>query len=595
MSAIQAAVLRGQVRDAVTNEPVEGASVEMRLTPGSPMADVALESDPFGIYETDQATASATYTVTVTHPAYVEKSEVVTVDVARKTLNISLTRLQPGMPNFEVYVQVADTTTYLELVNVPVVLRKYAAATGGAPLLTLNTVTNVNGTAILRGLTAGYYEFEVNTGGGSRAGWESAPAAGAPVTRHLVDHAHTLNVLLKPVPQSLTFRVQGYDFEKNSPDPFGPPGTPERLKGMMVELTAVDPADPDTELMPAMNAATDVNGEVTFPMLPGVAYKAKVKALGYFTKTVVVQPDASGLLPAGVQVLDVQAEPHELVPEYDFEGYLPNLCSKELFGFPQADSDRLHGSEFSQFEVILQGLEGSSTEGVVRRGIHEFNPTTCATSTYFLEGYLKPGRYKVTLRGVMECGLAWEDVNGYRNTNVVSFPILQEEYVEIHPEGPAPQVVTPATIFRTTQDITLKPGLERVRGRLWTAETAEVPGEDTGRFNRPKMAYEPMPNQQLIFHQPADLDLFGNFTPVMVTTDAEGYYELFLKPGVYAVEAPGLNNHFGERYDYEVRSEAGGRQVGGGTGGAWPEFEAWPASRDVFFNYPVLSGGQGWR
>ncbi len=584
--------LRGQLRDAVTNAPVEGAAVELRLTPGSPTADVSLESDPFGMYETDEATAAASYTITVTHPAYLEKSEVVVVDAARKTLNLSLTPLAP-VPNFDLYVQVADTTSYLELKNAPVVMRQYAGPTGGAPLRTVTTATNVNGTAIIRGLTAGHYEFEVNTGAGSLAGWESAPPAGAPVTRHQLSQTHTLNVLLKPVPQSLTFRVQGYDFEKNSPDPFGPPAPPELLKGMMVELTAMDPADPETPLLPPMNDATGANGEVTFPMLPGVAYEAKVKALGYFTKKVIVQPDASGLLPVAVQVLDVQAEPHELVLEYNFAGYLPNFCQTELFGFPQADGDRLHGTDFDQFEVILQGLEGSSTEGVVRRGIHEFNTTTCANSTYFLEGYLKPGRYKVTLRGVLGGGLAWEDAHGYRNTNSISFPVLQEEYVEIHPRGPEPVVLPPFTLFKTVQEITLQPKRERVRGRLWTAQKAEVPGEDTSRFNTPKPFYTPMPNQMLIFHQPANLDLFGDFAPVSVTTDADGFYELFLKPGVYAVEAPGLNGHYGERYEYEVRSEAGGRQIGERIGGAWPEFEEWPASRDLFSNYPGIAGGLG--
>ncbi len=167
---LQADVFRGQVVDDLTDIPLEGAIVELRLTPDAETPDILVLADPFGFFETDEAVASTVYTATAKHPAYVDETITFTQDVPRKTEHFRMTpRVDlPGGPDanvFDLYFQIADTTSYVELVDFPIVARQYLSAVGGGSVRTEATASNGNGAAVIRGLTTGFYEFEVNAAG----------------------------------------------------------------------------------------------------------------------------------------------------------------------------------------------------------------------------------------------------------------------------------------------------------------------------------------------------------------------------------------------------------------------------------------------
>ncbi len=571
---LSADIFRGQVRDDISDDPIEGATIELRLDPVSINADITVLTDPFGFFESDEAVSSTNYTVTAKHPGYIDETVQITQDVARKTQNFRLMRRAdlPGGPNapiFDLYIQLADATSYLELNGFPVIARQYLASVGGGSVRTAAVAIDINGSAIVRGLTTGFYEFEINgpTQPNYVPGWESVPEGAVQPQRYFLNQTNTLNILLKAKEQTLKFKIQGYDFVKDSPDPFGPNPIPEPLEGVIVELTGVDPSDLDRKLLAPVNNHTDANGEVTFIKLPGITYQVEVKSLGYFTKTVTIDPDFQGMLPMDTQIIDLQAEPQGLIVYYEFPDYRPINCSIGFKGRTVVDGDRFSGQSMANMEVIVQGIEGTTTEGVVRRAFNEFQITECKTAGLFLSGYIKPGRYKLTIRGVAADEIQWIDSkdNGY--TNNVSFSVFHEDYIEFHPVGPDPKSI----ISKQEHTVQLQTESSIITGQLLAAETTEITSE--------LPIYEPLPNQQIIFHQPFNLDLFGDYTPITVTADSEGFYEVSLFPGIYAVELPGLTDHFGERYIYEVRSSNGGREIGTLIEGKWPYFEEWPSDK----------------
>ncbi len=399
-------------------------------------------------------------------------------------------------------------------------------------------------------------------------------------------------MLLKSIEQTLTFRVQGYDFIKDSPDIFGPNPIPEALPGIIVEITAVDTFELTREMLPPITDVTDENGEVTFVQLPGLSYKVEAKALGYFTESFFIDPDADGMLPTDIQIIDITAEPHGLIVFYEFPDYLPPQCAPGIKGRIDVARDRFNGplteqcaQELRNLEIVVQGLEGTATEGVERRAFcNEFQLFDCKPAGLFLSGLFKPGRYKMVIRGVARNFVSWTDSNDNEFDNEMGVAVFFEDYIEFDPEGPdAPS--DPFAFFRKEHTVALETEAEVVTGRLLAAETTEITTDNP--------IYRPLPHQEITFHQPFNLDLFGDFSPVTVTSDANGFYSVDLLPGIYAVELPGLTDYFGDGYIYEVKSEEGGSAMGDIIEGRWPFFEEWPSDRAAFSPAAERFNGNG--
>ncbi|MEO0511148.1 MAG: Calx-beta domain-containing protein [Verrucomicrobiota bacterium] len=599
-------IFRGEVRDELTDVPIEGATVELRLDELSADPDFTVETDPFGLFEITDVASAATYDVLVTHPAYIDENDEVTIDVARKSENYELTpRVDlPGGPDvtpFDLYVQVYGTTTYLELDTIPVTVTQYLSQFGGAAVNTRQVATNSDGSVIVRGLTPGWYEIEINGASSAafRSGWESYPKAGDPFVRDSINQTSTINVLLKPEPQELTFRVETLDFITNTPDPFDFPVDPlQPVEGILVEITAFDPNNEDRELMEPLNEITDEDGEVTFTKLPGVSYKVEAKAIGYYTLETEIDADFQGRLPTEVQILEIQPERQFVTLIYEFPDYSPVNCD-DFRGFPNSDGEHFNGTILDGLQVTVEGVPGSVTEGIKKTLFNEFDITffPCNPTSFSLEGPFRAGRYRVTIRGRIGSNFIWGGQFGSSFFNAVTFPVVHEEFIEIVPNGPGNLPTTdsfldnPFAFFtRTGQTIELRTQPETVTGRLLGAE--EIALSTIAAPNGiGDPVFEGMAGYTLTFRQPPELDLFENFQPVTATTAADGSYSVELLPGIYTVEVTGtdIDSYMGDAYVYEVTSPLGGRTPGEQMTGAWPVVDQIPdgfnfATSSTYFN-----------
>lgn len=147
--------------------------------------------------------------------------------------------IQPGAKIFDIYGQVSCVVSGLMLKNVPI---KVTVTNNDAQLIKQEVKkTDSSGFAQFSGMQKGQYFFSINTdelGFPKIPGWESY----TPSESKLLESDHMLNMRLKPEERTLTVTVMGYNpvtQENNVP-----------LEGIIVEATAVDPDNPDHELLP---------------------------------------------------------------------------------------------------------------------------------------------------------------------------------------------------------------------------------------------------------------------------------------------------------------------------------------------------------
>ncbi len=506
--------VRGYVADSLTGMPVEGA----RITISGPSAG-RTSSSTFGFFTLDGLT-NGVDRIVIEHPAYLPFGGAVSIPsggvLRRKFL------LEPSSTNrFDIYVQVADVTSGLQLAGVPVAAQLFTNVADAMPAETTIAPTDGRGYLVLRGMRPGFYRFEANRAGGaalSKGFYDPYTTLGTPDDKRLLQQDHLANVLLKPIPQSLTAQVIGFDPVAQAVLP---------LKNYGVDLTGVDPADPARTLVPTRSGVTDTNGLITFTGLPAIAWRFQGKRLSYAQAEQLVYPDVEGRLPSETIVLQPVFEPAEL--------------RLTLVSAYQAQKAHL----FSGLPVWLRGLRDSGTEGIERR----LTNGTPANIRLFTN--LVAGRYQVTVDGP-----------GASNAQTGFQPAFSgSDYFEILPG-------------RTTEaELALDPGTARVRGRLWAAEELGAFALPVGQGNRNerKPIYRPREQAGIEFIEYGPDGLLALDANILTAeADEAGQFAIDLVPARYGVRVPGLSNYWGNHVQVLDLTGKSGRSQG------WPFAFAWP-------------------
>jgi hypothetical protein len=518
---------QGQVTVQGTGAPVEGARITLDLQPdGAP--EHGTESSAFG-FASFRGVVSGTYQLRVEHPAYVTHTENVVIPASG-----TLTRNMALTPNagtfFDIFVQVSDVTSGLQLGGVPLVVERYSAALDTVAQFTTNLVTDTNGFGVFRGMSSGHYRFVANSGGAARPKWiahENVAPAGA---KPLLTGAHMANLLLKAQPQELHVQVTGYN-----------PVTlvsGQGLTNFFVELTGLDPLNTNRVIVPTRTGVTEVNGRVKFDLLPAIAWRITAKKLGYNPATQIVFPNASGDFIPGNSTGNPVVLAAGYIPTHLYVNSQTPYRDSELFNF---------------LNMRIEGLTNSTSEGVSR--VQSFyNVTGLRDDRSF--SAIAAGRYRVAINTQPQFGL-----QGIRPL------FVGEDYVDVPPGRPEfngfSDLILPLQVVPAT-----------VRGRLFVAEEAgRVASPDNPYAFSPR--YLPKAGVVIEFVEfTTDLLLRPAFRTNTVTTDASGEFTAQMLPARYGVRIPGLSGYYGREVRMQnLTTTTPSEQA---IVQSWPHPEPWP-------------------
>ncbi|MEM7395754.1 MAG: carboxypeptidase-like regulatory domain-containing protein, partial [Verrucomicrobiota bacterium] len=321
-SFLEASTRRGQVTDSGTSVGIERVTVQLDLLPTNGVFEYSTETDPFGFFTLD-GIAAGTYELSTDHPGYLPYLETNVFNGANTVQDsFSLDPIIPG-GGFEIFVHVSGISSGARLENTPVTAYRFELQGDLTPSNIITTLTDSNGVAILRGMEDGFYRFTANLNGSPIPRWLSHTTEGTAEDKKLLNQAHMVNFLLKPGPlQSLTVNVEGFDPVDQSV---------KALDEYFVELEGLDPQDLENVLIPARTTFTDTSGDALFQRLPGIPWRITAKHIGYQALTNVVMPDASGNLPATVN-LNVTLKANDL-RFFLFSPYHGHATGSDPFSF----------------------------------------------------------------------------------------------------------------------------------------------------------------------------------------------------------------------------------------------------------------------
>lgn len=540
------ATLRGRIIDTGTGFGIDGAAVKLDAVPADGTPEYAATTDPFGFYEVPGVDTAGDYLVEASHPAYTSESAVEATLLADETRvrNFDLDRADPGAVIFDIYVTVGCVTTGIVLADVPVKVLRYATPGGGDTPIVRILPTDAEGSVVFRGMKAGYYRFEANSPA-TRPRWESFTTVGDPDDLKPLTKAHAANFLLKPIPQTLSFHVSGFDPVTEAVD---------HLEGFYVELTGLDPDDDTVEVVPPRTGVTDASGIVEFTGLPAIPWRAKTKRLGYDPAEEFVYPHAvTGDFPP--------PSPVELMPA---------LVARSLFVFMTSpyfleDDPMTPGVEsveflYKEIPVMCEGIRGTNTEGITRLVAIEGTP-----GVDFQDGRtfddLVPGRYRVTVRGQSPPSVSTGFVKPFFTGEIhvtLDDGLLHEGSLTTVKEFPVE--VAPAVI----------------RGRLFAADEVSEIKLESGTVREPLYLPKAQSGIEFIeFTSPAgtfDQILPAGSRVMAVDADADGEFTMHVVPTLYGIHIPSMTDYTGSRV--RVRDVTPGMQTD--TLQGWPFHEEWP-------------------
>jgi len=498
-TAARAAEMRGQVTDAASGLPVEGAAVA--LTNGA--SGYAADTDPFGFYAIT-GIAAGTYTATVSHAGYFPAGATNVIGASDGLhANFALAPALGGEgAGFDILFQVTDAGSGTRLRDVPVTAERFELPGDTAPTQTVVLVTDANGFTVARGMRTGYYRFKANVDGTPRPRWESYTTEGKTNDKTYLIKDHMANFMLKPGPlQDFTVVVKGFDPVLNTPD--------VPLEGFFVEITGRDPSDPFSVVRPPETGITDTNGAVTFKNLPALPLGILTKKIGYGPRFTFVNPTnaAADLLPNPLTVTN------------SIDPSLVNIWLTSPYG----DARMMTG-----LVVTVRGLKDTDTEGIFRATMSEvMGPKTIAAFPNLI-----PGRYRVSVhapktspvREAMECSGSLKFTAHFNG----------EAYFD-HQGQPFKEVPLPLDPMRAT-----------VRVRLFAADeqgrtASQLEGDPA---ERPVYKLRQQDNVRFIEHY-FDPLLLPGFKTNIVATGPDGEATLSIVPGCYGVAIPGMTNHTG--------------------------------------------------
>ncbi len=523
--------VRGQVTSAPTGLPIEGARVTLDREPADGVAEFWAESSPFGFYRLAAATGGS-YRFRVVHGGFGPHEAAVGVaGGAREVRNAALAPLAGA--RFDVFARVSDVVTGLALRGAPVKLERFAAADDAVAAEFWTLPTDDNGHAAFRGMANGFYRFMANEGG-ALPKWEFYTTEGKPGDKRFLNRAHAANMLLKPIYQDLFIRLTG------THPAFGA----NKLKGIYVELTGVDPGDPSAVVIPSRTGVTDENGRVEFRRLPATAYVIRTRKLGFTAVQQMVQPNAAGDFNPGNTAGNPVSVAVAAQPTHLYVNTQHPYAVTRVFDFLAMD---------------IEGLAGSNAEGMVRRQTFYNVPNLLDDRAFF---NLLPGRYRVRVNGQPQFGL-----HGVRPH------FKAEETVDLPPGDPAHGNFT-------DMDLALQVVPATVRGRLMAAEemgSAAPFGPENGEAHARTLPKAGVPIEIVEYED--DKLLKPAFRTNVVVTDANGEFVLPLPPARYGLRIASLTDYYGREVRVRDLSAPVGAQNPRTVG--WPHFQRWPHSFPV--------------
>lgn len=534
--------LRGQVTDAASGLPIQGAVVTLDMNTPDGTPEYSATTGPFGFY-TITGIASGDYTAKATHRVFQDKTApdpliVGTGQNLKQNFKLSLLAQFPSVDSFfDIYVQVNGAISGWGLTNCPVVIERYENMGDASPADSFLLFTDENGATVLNGAEEGYYRFVINNhdDAGSRDKWEEFTTEGKTDDKKHIAQPYMAQLYLKPVEQEMTFRVvepthlDVTDLFNFIDDVL--------MKGVYVTLEGFDPDNPDIQVIPPRTGVTDENGQVTFKGLPGVRYVVTPKRLGYTGIEKIIEPDAEGTLPTELQTLDLYYQDRSLQVNY-IHNYNENF----------------HAHSFGN---KLVGIKGTNTEGIERTFILGFPGLPDGTATY---QYLLPGRYRVVATGEAFGEVEMLTAHDQMLTESFAAQAIGEIVVEISDLG------------QTEVDMPIEFKPVRIRGRLMAADRKAEPE------NEP--AYLPVANKTVRFKEKEGVDILPDgMKEVAVTTDASGAFNITILPGIYGIVVDGMDEYWGEAV-IETPIASSSLSLVGLLGEAerkvWPMWQQWP-------------------
>ncbi len=486
-------LLQGQVLDASTGLPVEGARLLLdRIPTGDPIEGIDTAS-AFGLFRfAAGAVPPGSYELRTSHPAYVEDVRMVTIGAApSESLRIELQKIS-GENFFDVYTQVSGVVTGIPLgpsEETLVTLRKFGGDAGGAAEGAWQATTDPLGSVVFRGLQEGFYEFEITTAGD----WEPYTSS-----RKFFNAPQQANFYLKPNAGPLTVSVSGWN-----PAVMGM----SSITNVFVELTGFDPRDLTAPVVPTRTGVTESGGSVLFTDLPPVEWEVVTRRLGYQSQTNRVGAAQVGGAVEVNLMIEERALRLTLVSE-DYEN-------------PEV---------FRGLAVTLQGVPGSNTEGYELELTEP--PGEGGSPDVRLYDPILPGRYRVVVNG-----------EGNSEDLMVHPGFVMEDTFEIYETG------------TVEMELMLKTKLAVVYGRLLAAdERSKADSADQSEaeaLGRPRYQRKAADEVAFIEYE-LDSILMPTMRTNIVQTDENGFFMARLKPAQYGILIEELDEYWGSHVNLEL-------------------------------------------
>ncbi len=522
-----------QILDDPNGRPIQGVELTLDRTPPDGSPEHTVESGTFGFAALTDITAG-TYELKAARNGYVTHSETITFDGSeRKNGVIRLDPLDVDV-SFDIHFQVNGLATHAPLAGAQVKVDYWLpdGNLSGAADQSHNLIADFKGAVMLSGARDGFYTFQV-----MKTGWVSldyTPPAGQGFIvsdgKVRLNRTHIATILMKPVRQSLTVKITGFDPMANMPGP---------LKGMTLRLTGID-SDGET-LYPTVSAVSREDGTFTFIDLPPVDYRLEVGRLGYDPAELIIVPDANATYPNMEEVaVDIR----------------PTRIKASLASIYQSTKP-LEGAE-----IQLQGILDSNSEGIDRT-LPAMADTNFTASAIFEN--LLPGRYRLYVKHEATVSDLPNDsgLNGFfgpvlgpSSFSVSFFP--RETYTET------------ASGVEEFVEMVLDPIPAVVTGRLMaTDEQAEL--DEDPFYSEHRRVFHRIAHNGIEFVEWEPTGLLTNRTAAVIDTDASGYFTAMVIPGIHGVKIPTMTDYTGHNIEF-------GDLTGGSSpfNGPWPYADNWP-------------------